>query len=98
MIAHQPSVQNLLEALLAEHDSDLVDVNIDKLAKRAGISRRSTSRALSELERTEVIRTSWQRSGRRGGRYSVTVDRDRARALADHLSALRRADLKSRSK
>jgi DNA-binding transcriptional regulator GbsR (MarR family) len=98
MVSNRPSVNNLLETLLAEHDSDLVDVTIDKLAKKAGISRRSTSRALAELERIEVIRTSWQRNGRRGGRYSVAVDRDRGIGLATELAALRRIEIQNRRK
>ena len=88
MVSNIPSVIRLLETLIAMRDEDLSDINIERLSKRSQISRRSTSRALSELERTEVISTRWQRSGRRGGKYSVSVDRDRAEALAEHIANL----------
>jgi DNA-binding transcriptional regulator GbsR (MarR family) len=88
MISHAPSVSRLLETLISMSDAELSDVNIEKLSKRSGISRRSTSRALSELERTEVIKTVWQRSGRRGGKYTVVVQREQAEAIAEHLAHL----------
>lgn len=88
MISHVPSVSRLLETLISMTDAELSDINIERLSKRSGISRRSTSRALSELERTEIIRTTWQRSGRRGGKYAVIVERERAEGLSEHLAQL----------
>lgn len=85
-ISHAPSVIKLLSTMLLLADEQLADVSIEALSKQAAISRRSTSRALAELEKTEVIRTVWQRTGRRGGKYTVLLHREQAAALLAHLT------------
>lgn len=86
-IAHAPSVKYMLETLLAMPDTDLTNVNLTNVSKRAGISRRSASRALAELEKTEVVKTVWSRTGGRGGRYTIIVDRPSGELLAQHLNS-----------
>lgn len=86
-IAHAPSVKYMLETLLAMPDTDLTNVNLTNVSKHAGISRRSASRALAELEKTEVVKTVWSRTGGRGGRYTIIVDRPSGELLAQHLNS-----------
>lgn len=74
-IPHAPSVKYMLETLLSMTDEQLQNVNLTIVSKNAGISRRSASRALAELEKTEVVKTIWSRTGGRGGRYTIIVDR-----------------------
>lgn len=86
-IAHTPSVKYMLETLLALPDEQLRNVNLTVVCKQAGISRRSASRALAELEKTEVVKTVWSRTGGRGGRYTIIVDRPSGEMLANALNA-----------
>lgn len=86
-VSHAPSVKYMLETLLAMPDTDLSNVNLTLVSKRAGISRRSASRALAELEKTEVVKTVWFRTGGRGGRYTIIVDRPSGEILAQQLSS-----------
>jgi DNA-binding transcriptional regulator GbsR (MarR family) len=85
-ISHAPSVSSMLETLMAMSDADLQNVNLTIICKKAGISRRSASRALAELEKTEVVKTVWSRTGGRGGRYTIIVDRSSGELLAEALS------------
>ncbi len=86
-ISNAPSVKYMLETLLATPDTELSNVNLTVICKRAGISRRSASRALAELEKTEVVKTVWSRTGGRGGRYTIIVDRPSGESLAEALNA-----------
>ena len=86
-VANAPSVRYMLETLLAMTDTDLHNVNLTIVSKRAGISRRSASRALAELEKTEVVKTVWSRTGGRGGRYTIIVDRPSGESLIEALNA-----------
>jgi DNA-binding IscR family transcriptional regulator len=86
-VANAPSVRYMLETLLAMTDADLHNVNLTIVSKRAGISRRSASRALAELEKTEVVKTVWSRTGGRGGRYTIIVDRPSGESLIEALNA-----------
>jgi DNA-binding transcriptional regulator GbsR (MarR family) len=76
----------MLETLLVMPDEELQNVNLGDVCKFAGISRRSASRALAELEKTEVVKTVWSRTGGRGGRYTIIVDRSSGEMLANSLN------------
>jgi len=87
IVSNAPSVKYMLETLLALPDEQLQNVNLTIVCKQAGISRRSASRALAELEKTEVVKTVWNRTGGRGGRYTIIVDRSSGELLANALNA-----------
>jgi hypothetical protein len=72
-VKHQPSVQAVQHVLDAYNIDQLETVNVGHIATAAGISRRSASRALGELEKAGHIRTEWVRTGKRGGQYRIYV-------------------------
>jgi predicted transcriptional regulator len=70
---HAPSVSAVWSVLESSSIDTLETAGVDWIARSAGVSRRSASRALGELEKAGRIRTEWVRTGKRGGQYYIRV-------------------------
>lgn len=78
---HQPSVDAVLPVLKSMSAEALETANLYYVASRAGVSRRSVSRAIGELEKAGIIETSWQRTGKRGGVFLIRINDELAEAV-----------------
>ena len=78
---HKPSVDAVLPVLRSMSADALETANLYYVARRAGVSRRSVSRAIGELEKAGIIATEWQRTGKRGGVFLIRINEDRAETV-----------------
>jgi DNA-binding transcriptional ArsR family regulator len=80
-VKHQPTVSAVLPVLRSMSADALETADLGFVARTAGVSRRSVSRALGELEKSGIIETEWRRSGKRGGVFLIRLNDELADAL-----------------
>jgi DNA-binding IscR family transcriptional regulator len=81
-VKHQPTVNVVLPVLRSMSQDARETADLNYVALAAGVSRRSVSRALGELEKAGVIETKWRRTGKRGGVYLIRLNEELADTVA----------------